>query len=88
MALLPADYLCAKSYETREICRTNNTLAIQHYSGSWLSDDDKAYLQCCRLYQQKFPWIYQDRRGRLMLKLIAAYKTGGASMVTKKIKER
>lgn len=77
MALLPVDYLCAKSYETGEICRTAHTLAIQHYNGSWLSDDDKKYLYQYYLYKKRFPWIYRCKGGRIMLKLMAAYNTGG-----------
>lgn len=36
IAILPMDYLCAKSYMTDTITITANTLAIQHFSGSWL----------------------------------------------------
>lgn len=34
--LLPADYLCPKSWETGKITLTSNTLCIHHFSGSWL----------------------------------------------------
>ncbi len=33
--LLPADYLCPKSWETGKITLTPNTLCIHHFSGSW-----------------------------------------------------
>lgn len=35
--LLPADYLCPKSWETGKIFITKNTLCIHHFSGSWLT---------------------------------------------------
>ncbi len=39
--LLPADYLCPKSWETGKITLTPNTLCIHHFSGSWYSSKDK-----------------------------------------------
>lgn len=36
MAMLPFDYLCAKSCEDGKILRTENTYTIHHFAGSWL----------------------------------------------------
>lgn len=33
--ILPADYLCPKSWETGKITLTEHTLTIHHFSGSW-----------------------------------------------------
>lgn len=41
MAMLPFDYLCAKSYKTGKIIKTDNTYTIHHFKGSWLSEDEK-----------------------------------------------
>lgn len=38
IALLPYDYLCAKSFKTGEVNKTNNTYTIHHFLGSWLPD--------------------------------------------------
>lgn len=34
--ILPFEYLCAKSWKTREVMKTNNTYTIHHFAGSWL----------------------------------------------------
>lgn len=39
--ILPFEYLCAKSWYTREVCKTHNTYAIHHFDGSWLPAKDK-----------------------------------------------
>ncbi|MEL1134488.1 glycosyltransferase [Desulfitobacterium sp. THU1] len=36
VSFYPLDWFCAKSYETGEIVRTENTHTIHHFSGSWL----------------------------------------------------
>lgn len=41
IVMLPFDYLCAKSYKTGRIIKTDNTYTIHHFKGSWLSDDEK-----------------------------------------------
>lgn len=37
--LLPAEYLCPKSWRTGKITLTKNTLCIHHFSGSWQTDN-------------------------------------------------
>lgn len=41
MAILPFDFLCAKSWETGKVIRTENTYTIHHFKGSWLSPEDQ-----------------------------------------------
>lgn len=41
MILLPFEYLCAKSFTTGKLKCTNDTFAIHHFSGSWLSDTER-----------------------------------------------
>ena len=41
--MLPFDYLCAKSWESGEIHKTENTYTIHHFANSWQSDKAKAY---------------------------------------------
>ena len=38
---LPKDFLCPKDLETGVITTTENTLAIHHFDGSWLSETEK-----------------------------------------------
>ncbi len=42
--LLPADYLCPKSWETGKIKLTQNTVCIHHFSGSWMTGKKKTAL--------------------------------------------
>lgn len=39
--IYPNDYLTAKSYETGIVTVTENTFAIHHFAGSWVSDVDR-----------------------------------------------
>lgn len=39
--LLPFDYLCAKSFFTGEISKTENTYTIHHFKGTWKNEEDK-----------------------------------------------
>lgn len=41
VTVLPVDYLYAKDHITRKLHVTPNTVAIHHYDGSWLSDDER-----------------------------------------------
>lgn len=38
--LLPFDYLCAKSFFTGEISKTENTYTIHHFKGTWRTKND------------------------------------------------
>lgn len=40
-ALFPKDYFCAKDYRTRKVMVTENTVAIHHFAGSWISYDER-----------------------------------------------
>lgn len=44
MVFLPFDYLCAKSLETGEILRSENTFTIHHFAGSWLPEETRRYI--------------------------------------------
>lgn len=41
-SIYPKDWFCPKSYKTGLICCTDNTRTIHHFSGSWLSEEDRA----------------------------------------------
>lgn len=78
MVLLPFDYLCAKSWRTGEIVKTENTYSIHHYSASWLSDDSKKERkEIIRLYNN-LSWIpISDVRIKLAT-VVILYKMYGA----------
>lgn len=85
MALFPFDWLCAKSYETGEILRTDNTLTIHHFAGSWLSDEAKKYAEAKKYWRKKYGAVYAFIGGRAIIKAIAAYQSGGFNCVIRKI---
>lgn len=39
--IYPFDYFCAKDWRTGEISKTFNTYTIHHFSGSWITEEDK-----------------------------------------------
>ena len=39
--LFPSEYFCPMSYETRQLELTDNTYAIHHFNGSWLTDTER-----------------------------------------------
>lgn len=41
MAILPFDYLCAKSQKDGNIYRTECTYTIHHFKGSWLTEENR-----------------------------------------------
>jgi hypothetical protein len=58
VVILPADYLCPKSYESGQVCVTPRTLAIHHYDASWHSAMEADDLARRRRYAARFgPWL-------------------------------
>lgn len=53
-ALYPKDYFCPKDYDSGEIILTDNTVAIHHFSGSWLTNEDKKILKFRNFTVSKF----------------------------------
>lgn len=86
MILFPFDYLCAKSYETGEIQKNENTLTIHHFSGSWLSIDERQYLDKVQDYQKHYSQYFKNKIGQIIIKIIAAYQVGGVEMVFHKLR--
>lgn len=41
ITILPTDYLCPLSLETRKLVITENTFSIHHYDGGWKKGKDK-----------------------------------------------
>lgn len=53
--LFPKDYFCPKDCETGILNMTNHTYAIHHFDGSWLSFEDKIFLEYKKKYQRFLP---------------------------------
>ncbi|MDD3414643.1 MAG: glycosyltransferase [Lachnospiraceae bacterium] len=43
--LYPSEFFCPKNHKTGEIHRTNNTVTIHHFAGSWVTGKDKKWLE-------------------------------------------
>lgn len=54
MTFYPMDYFCPKDHATGIINRTNNTVCIHHFDGSWHSDEEKKLIEkeqwCVRIF--------------------------------------
>lgn len=46
--IYPADYFCPKNYFTGELCITENTRSIHHYTASWQNDGEKKQFEVLR----------------------------------------
>lgn len=75
--LLPFDYLCAKSYRTGEINKTENTLAIHHFAGSWLNDDEKRIHNIYKIIYKRLRCYVGDRMGSKIATVTAYFKLYG-----------
>lgn len=53
--LFPNDYFCPKNLQTLELVITQNTIAIHHFDGSWLPDEDKLAKELFKKYNKFLP---------------------------------
>ena len=83
--LLPFDFLCAKSYKTGIVSKTENTLTIHHFAGSWLADDFKKHSEVFKEYYDKLSLIPIDFLRIKLTAAIACYKLEGWRGVWSKI---
>lgn len=85
MVLFPFDYLCAKSFEIGEIIQTNHTFTIHHFTGSWLSIEERRYLEIVQNYEAKWPEFFQYPAGKCFIKTLAAFRAGGLTLLKSKL---
>ena len=81
---LPKDYLCPKDHATGRIARTENTLAIHHFNGSWQSDEDRF----ARLVAEKIPRSFPKRTVTAIARAISVIRYRGISGVISYAKDR
>lgn len=82
--ILPFDYLCAKSYKTGKIIKSENTYTIHHFIGSWLSDDEKKR----DAIRKKLVPVLGIYFASLVAGAFFIFKTKGIASVFEKIKEK
>lgn len=52
VTLFPYDYFCPKDFETGIVTTTKNTYVIHHFDGSWLSEENKFFIESKRKYSK------------------------------------
>ncbi len=60
-AMFPRDYFCPKDLETLEINLTENTHAIHHFNGSWITPEQKKIADEYRRYRRRFGPVLGER---------------------------
>lgn len=86
MIFLPFDYLCAKDMVSGEIAVTSNTYTIHHFSGSWLSEENRRYNEYLKNYIFKLKkYQLPDAILLLISKIMATHKMSGNIETLKKI---
>ncbi len=53
--LLPREYFCPKDFFTKKLSITDNTVAIHHFDGSWMSEEDKCAIELADKYRGFMP---------------------------------
>ena len=71
--LFPRDFFCPKDYITRITTLTQNTYAIHHFDGSWLSEEDRYAAEICR----KFIKVLPRKEAGYLAKFFAVVKFRG-----------
>lgn len=82
--LFPKDFFCAKDYETGIVTTTENTYTIHHFSGSWISDENKEALRLKRVFSR----LLSNRMAGYLGKFIAICKTRGVGQAIQEIQKR
>jgi len=85
IVIYPKDYFIAKNYKTGEYNITENTYAIHHYNGSWLSDDDKLYGLLYKRYWNRFSWIRYPKFRHIMAALSSVLKHRGIMALMRRV---
>lgn len=65
MAFFPRDYFCPKDHSTGIINRTENTVCIHHFDGSWHTDLEKKLVKKEQHYVAK----YGNKKGEVLFKM-------------------
>lgn len=76
-----SDFFIAKSYITGELEITNNTYAIHHYAGSWLSENQKKVNVEFKKIISHFGWLSKNSIMCKIASAIAHYRVNGLDEV-------
>ena len=82
--LYPTEYFCPKDHKTGLLRKTKNTVAIHHFAGSWISEEEKMqhskYQKAVRLFGPKY--------GEYLYVLQNVLQAEGVSGVIKRVKKK
>ena len=79
--LFPADYFCPKDYLTGKLNITENTYAIHHFDGSWLSEEERCFFSL----SAKLSKIFPDQSSCYIAKFVSICKYKGISAALKEL---
>ena len=84
MTIYPTEYFCPKDGKTGDISITENTYAIHHFDGSWLSDEQKKEYEIVTRYRKK----YGVKLGVMLYSIVAlfTFRKSGINNVIEKLK--
>ena len=86
VTLYPIEYFCPKDGKTGNVTITENTYAIHHFDGSWLTDEQKQEYILITEYRNKYGRIL----GEIIYTVIAicTFRKSGISNIVEKTKSR
>lgn len=81
LTIYPREYFCPINYKIGELCISDNTYAIHHFDGSWLSEKQIEERDRNRFLCKKCGIFQGEKYG----KLESTYRQGGLNNVLRKI---
>lgn len=77
ICMLPFEYLCAKSCVTGKVSKTESTFTVHHFTGSWISDEERKWRDLYKCYMLRFSWVPFSFVRNLLSRLIIAVRFYG-----------
>lgn len=78
LTIYPKDYFCPMDYYTGDMKITQNTVSIHHYYASWLTPNQKRWIQLRRgLYKKLRPRVYQKIVKSHLFGIVGIFYTRG-----------
>lgn len=88
-ALYPKDFFCPKDHKTGDINLTDNTVAIHHFAGSWVTGKDRKWMIKERELREKNNRIinafYDNRLGDIVKKIYVRSLSANIQILFRKI---
>lgn len=83
----PSEFFCAKDLVSKKITATQQTVAIHHFDGSWLDEEQRRYDALVEKLSCQYPWAPTTAiRGTAVLQ--SCWKSGGIKPFVDKMAKR